>query len=427
MKAPALRRRVLAAALIALTATTAAVPAVAYAQDEEKEEKAREISSRAGSASQRARERAERRAGRSSSEQGKAATAKVENYPEATRTSPEARATAKGTTKLQKMMKAYDDAKGADARAIAEEFIADEKANAYERAFAAQIAAQIAYEAEDVGAAMAYLEKALAFNGLDNNGHFGAMLMLAQLQLQEDKYADALKTFDRFFAETKSAKPEHLVLKGNALYRLERYPEAITVLRQAIDGNPDARPDWQQLLMAAYAESGQAGEAAKLAEAVAAKTPGDKRAQMNLAATYLQSNNFAKAAEVLERLRAAGQLTEERDYRQLYATYLNMEGKEKQAAAAIDEGLKKGLLKGDFQTYLALAQSYYFSEQMDAAIDAYKKAAPLDDDGETFLNLARALWAADRIPEAKQAAQQAIAKGLKKADDAKRILALPGK
>lgn len=419
MKAPMFRRRALAAALIAVTAATATP--FAFAQSNEAEETAQRGEGRAAAA----RTARERRSAKNQPAQ--AQQAKAQTYPEATRQSPEARATAKGTTKLQKMMKAYDDAKPADARAVAEEVLADDKANAYERAFAAQIAAQIAYEADDHAAAMGYLDKVLAFDGLDNNGHYGAMLMLAQLQLQQDKYAEALKTFDRFFTETKAAKPEHLVLKGNALYRLKRYPEAITVLRQAIDNNPDARADWQQLLMAAYAESGQAGEASKLAEAVASKTPSDKRAQMNLAATYLQTNNYAKAAEVLERMRGAGLLTEERDYRQLYATYLNLEGKERQAASVIDEGLQKGVLKGDFQTYLALAQSYYFSEQMDKAIEAYTKAAPLDDDGETYLNLARALWAADRISEAKQAAQQALSKGVKKPDDAKRILALPGK
>lgn len=417
--------RALAVALVAMTATSLAPTAIAQSGDEEMEEKTTDVSSRAGAASQRARERAAARANKGQAAQ--AQQKKADAYPEATRPAPAAKATAKGTTKLQKMMKAYDDAKGPEARAIADEVVADEKSNAYERAFAAQIAAQIAYEADDFDAAIAYLDRTIGFDGLDNNGHYGAMLMLAQLQLQQDKYADALKTFDRFFSETKSSKPEHLVMKGNALYRLERYPEAITVLRQAIDNNPDARPDWQQLLMAAYAESGQGAEAAKLAEVVAAKSPSDKRAQMNLAATYLQTNNYAKAAEVLERLRAAGQLTEERDYRQLYATYLNLEGKERQAASVIDEGLQKGLLKGDFQTYLALAQSYYFSEQMDKAIAAYAKAAPLDDDGETYLNLARALWAADRIGEAKQAAQQALAKGVKKPDDAKRIVALPGK
>jgi len=369
----------------------------------------------------------ERRASRGQKSEAKQTVKAVEQYPDATRTSPETKATAKVTPKLKKMMELYDADKPAEARAIADEVIANSAANAYEHAFAAQIGAQIAYEAEDNAAAMAYLSKALEFNGLDNNGHFGAMLMLAQLQLQEDQYADSLTTIDRFLSETKTSKPEHLVIKGNALYRLEKYPEAATVLKQAIDATAEPRADWMQLLMATYAESGNTAEAAKMAEQVAAKNPSDKRAQMNLAVVYLQGDMYDKAAAVLEKMRSAGQLTEDKDYRQLYSAYLNLEGKEKQAAGVINDGIVKGILKPDFQTYLALAQSYYFSDQAGPAIDAYKKAAPLAPDGEAYLNLARVLWQEDRIAEAREAARQAIAKGVKKPDDAQKILALPNK
>ncbi|MGH8077549.1 MAG: tetratricopeptide repeat protein [Lysobacter sp.] len=378
-------------------------------------------------AQQSAHERAaERRKGRTAKAEAPQATA-AETYPGATRTSPDARATAKVTPKLKKMMDLYDADKGAEARAIADEIIANPAANAYDHAFAAQIGGQIAYDADDSAGAMAYLKQAIEFNGLDNNGHFGAMLMLAQLQLQEDKYAEALATLDRFLTESRSQKPEHLVLKGNALYRLDRYPEAAAVLKQAIAAAPEPKADWQQLLMATYFETGQGAEAAKIAEDLAAKNPSDKRAQMNLAAVYLQGDMYDKAADVLEKMRSAGQLTEDKDYRQLYSAYLNMDGKEKQAVAVINDGLAKGVLKPDFQTYLALAQSYYFSDQPGPSIDAYKKAAPLAPDGETYLNLAKALWNEDRISEAKEAARQAIAKGVKKPDEAKKIIALPSK
>ena len=93
----------------------------------------------------------------------------------------------------------------------------------------------------------------------------------------------------------------------------------------------------------------------------------------------------------------------------------------------ISEGIEKGVLKPDFQAYLALAQSYYFSDQVGPSIEAYQKAAPLAPDGEAYLNLARVLWQEDRVPEAKQAATQALAKGIKKPADANKIIALPGK
>lgn len=375
---------------------------------------------------QTANERAAER--RAKQDQGKQSAGKVaDEYPQATRQAPDTKASKKATPQLQKMMKLYDDDKGTEARAIADQIIASADSNAYDKAFASQIGAQIAYDADDTPGAMKYLRQAIDFNGLDNNGHYGAMLMLSQLQLQEDQYAEALKTVDQFLAETKSQKPEHLVLKGNALYRLERYPEAATVLKQAIDLSPTPKPEWQQLLMATYAESGQAGEAAKIAEGLAAKNPNDKRAQLNLAAVYQQNDMLDKAAATLEKLRASGQLTEDKEYRQLYATYLNMDGKEKQAIGVINEGLQKGVIKPDYQTYLALAQAYYFSDEAGPAIDAYKKAAPLAPDGEAYLNLARVLWQEDRIPEAKEAAKQAISKGVKKPDDAKKIIALPGK
>ena len=371
---------------------------------------------------------AQRGAGQARREQAKqeATPASAEQYPEATRKAPDTRASSQMSRKLQKLVELYDEDKGPEARALADEIIAADKANAYDKAFAAQMAAQAAYDADDSDAAIAYLNQTIEFNGLDNNGHYASMLMLAQLQMQEEQYPQALATFDRLFAETKVQKPEHLALKGNTLYRMERYAEAAEALKQAIAATPEPKPDWSQLLMATYFDSGQTAEAARLAEEIAGNNPADKRAQMNLVAAYLQTEAFDKAAAVLEKLRASGQLTEDRDYRQLYSTYLNIDGKEREAANVIAEGLQKGVLQPGHDTYLALGQAYYFSDQPGPAIEAYQKAAPLAKDGETYLNLAKVLWQEDRITEAKAAAREALAKGLRNSEEAKKIIALPG-
>ena len=377
----------------------------------------------AQSAAQRAQERRERQA----EQQSQPATTSANTaYANATRKAPAAKASSRMAPRLQKMVDLYEEDKGTEARAAADEIIADERANEYDRAFAAQIAAQAAYDADDMAGAMSYLERAIETNGLDNNGHFGAMLMLGQIQLQEEQYAASLATLDRFLQESGSTKPEHLVAKGNALYRLERFPEAAQVLKQAVDASDAPRADWLQLLMATYMEAGQEAEASALAEKIGAENPDDKRAQMNLAAVYMQGDQLEKAAAVMERLRVAGQLTEDREYRQLYATYLNLDGQEEKAAEVISEGLEKGVLKPDHQSYLAQAQAYYFSDQIAPAIEAYKKAAPLDDNGETYLNLAKVLWQEDRIAEAKEAARQAKTKGLDSPKEADQIIALQG-
>lgn len=351
---------------------------------------------------------------------------KPENmYPNATREEPKAKGAAKLQTKLQKLVDVYNKDDFAKTRAQADELLANPAATDYDKAVASQLASQAAYNLDDMPGTIAYLKQAVQLNALDNNNHYQLMYMLAGLQLQEDQLADGIATLDRYFAETKSQKPEELALKGQALYQQEKYAEAIPVLKQAIESSPEPKDNWQQLLMASYAEAGQAGEATQMAEKIAAKSPGDKKAQMNLASVYLQADKYDQAAAILEKLRSSGQMTDEKEYRQLYTTYANMDGKEKEVIAVINDGMQKGVLKPDQQTYLALAQSYYYSDQIPPAIEAWQKAAPLSKDGETYLNLAKVLWQEDRIPEAKQAAKSALEKGIKKPEEAKKIIALP--
>ena len=344
-------------------------------------------------------------------------------FPDATRQEPKEKPSAKLGKQLQKLIDAFN--KGEDfagVRSQADEILANGAANNADKSLAAQLAAQAAYNLDDAAAAKKYLQQAIDFNGLDNNGHFQSMKMLAQLQLQDNQYPEGIATLDKYLAETKSTSPEDLILKGQALYQAERYQEAIPVLKQAIAASPEPKDSWNQLLMASYAEAGQTGEAVAAAEALAAKNPADKKAQLNLASMYMQADQMDKAAAVMDKLRASGQLTEEREYKQLYSIYANTDNKEKDVIAVINEGVSKGILKPDYQTYLALAQSYYYSDQLPQAIENWQKAAPLSKDGETYLNLAKVLKNEGRTAEAKQAAQQALAKGVKKPDDAKKII-----
>jgi len=367
---------------------------------------------------QATRERAERNKGKDS--------AKAEiRYPQATREDPKAKGAPKLQGKLNKLIEMYNKDDFAAARPQADEILASEIATDYDKAISAQIASQSAYNLDDMPGTIGYLQQALKFNALGNNDHYQLMYMLAGLQLQEEKYDEGLATLEQYFSETKSQKPEEIALKGQALYQAERYAEAIPVLKQAIDASSEPKDNWQQLLMASYAETGQAAEATQMAEQIASRSPQDKKAQLNLANVYLQAEKYDQAAAVLEKLRTSGQMTDEKDYRQLYITYANLDGKEKEVIAVINEGLQKGLLKADHQTYLALAQSYYYSDQVQPAIDAWQKAAPLAKDGETYLNLAKVLYQEDRVAEAKQAAQSALDKGIKKPEEAKKIVALP--
>lgn len=371
---------------------------------------------------QDAQSRAEERRAARAKKEGAQADKPAPRYAGATRKEPEARPSRTGSTRLNKLSDAYEAQDLATVQTLADEIIADEKSNSYEKSMAGRIAGAGLIGQDDTKA-LAYFQQALESDGLKNEEHYEVMDIIAQLHAQEERYDEALAMIDRLQTETGTTDPSVSAVKANVLLRMERYPEAIALLRPLVD-SADAKPEYQQLLMAAYAESGQGAEAARLAEQIAASTPDDKRSQLNLAATYLQTDQYDKAAAVYEGLRAKGELTEEREYRNLMASYLSLDDAQAKAIEIINEGLQKNILKPDHQTYVALAQAYYFGEpqQISQAIEAYQKAAPLAPTGETYLNLAKLLSNEGRLPEAKQAAQSALDKGIKNPDEAKRIL-----
>jgi tetratricopeptide (TPR) repeat protein len=230
------------------------------------------------------------------SEQRRAKQKKGEEnpYPNATRVEPKGKSSPKLAKKLQKLIDAYNDGKYEEAKPLADELLANPDATDSDKALANFLAAQIAYNLNDNAAAKAYVQKAVDLNALGNANHFGAELFLAQLQSQDDEYDQALATLDKFFAESKSQRPEDLIVKGQALYFAKRYPEAVAALKQAIDATPEPKDSWVQLLMAAYADAGQNDQAIQLAEQLAAKAPGDKKAQMNLVSVYQQATRWTR-------------------------------------------------------------------------------------------------------------------------------------
>ena len=330
------------------------------------------------------RERSDRRSSRASKEA-------QQRYPLATRESPGLKTSGRTGKKLQEMVDLQAEGKSAEAGAIAASLLASEDTSNYEKALAAQTAAQVAYDAGDTARALEMFERIVALDALDNNNHYAMMLNLAQLQQQQKQYEQSLATYDRFLGETGGGDAEALMMKGQTLFLMDRNEEAAAVMQQAIDASDDPKPEWKALLMQAHARSGNADEAVRMAEAVV----------------------FASAEPV-----SAKAL----EYPQLDTTYNNLEGKEAEAIAVINEGVDKGILAEDFNTSVALAQAYYFSGQIAPAIEAYRKAAPLDDDGSTYLNLAKVLLNEGRDAEAGEAAGRALEKGVPDPEEARGII-----
>lgn len=310
-------------------------------------------------------------------------------FPNATRQQPDAKASSKALKGLQELQDQYE--KGDFAGVVAKaDVLASAEANPYEKAFAYQIAGNASADLKNDAKAAEYFQKALDSNGLDNNSHYQVMHNLSAVQVGLERYDDALKTLDRFLAETKSDDPKYQSFRGSIL-----------------------------------ANAGRADEAANTYVALSAKNPNDKKILMNAVATLQQADKFDQANVLLADAHRRGLLTEAREYRALYSGYLNSENKWKEAAAVINEGVAKGIVTPDAdlaKAYMVVAQNAYAADDIALAVDMYGKAGPIAADGEAWLNLAKVYEFQNKKADSKAAAQKALDKGVKKPEEARRLM-----
>ena len=211
------------------------------------------------------------------------------------------------------------------------------------------MAGNAAANMDDQAKAGEFFAKAVEANGMDNDGHFSTMYNLAIIQFSNEQYAESLKTMDRFLAESKSDKPEHLAFRAGVLANLDRHDEAAAIYKDLV-----------------------------------AKNPNDKRLLMNAVAALQNGDKFDEANVLLESAYKRGMLTEKRELRALYIGYMNAQRWD-DAKKVIDDGVAKGILQQDAdlaRDYQILAQNAYMDDKIPQAIELYKLAAPLAADGE---------------------------------------------
>lgn len=345
-------------------------------------------SNQAGSESMRSqRDRRRAELGNKDNKQEQAAAAPL--FPNATRQEPEAKASSKTLKALQAAQESYEKQDYAGTVAKAEEIASKADANAYEKSFAYQLAGSASADQNNEAKAAEYFQKALDANGLDNNSHYQVMSNLAAVQMGLDQYEPALKTLDRFMAETKTDDAKYLSMRGSIL-----------------------------------GAAGRNAEAAKVFQELMAKNPNDKKVLMNAVASLQQAEQYDQANALLGEAYKKGQLTEAREYKALYAGYLNSD-KWKEAKTVIEDGAAKGLLAPDAdlaRAYMIVAQKAYAQDDTKTAEEMYTKAAPIAADGEAYLNLAKVYSLQGKKAQAKEAAQKALDKGVKDPAQANSLL-----
>lgn len=336
--------------------------------------------------------------------------APVNEYPNATRADPKAEMSSKEQRDLSKATDLVNDGNNDEALPLIEKALSNAKIGPYAHAFAQQLLGRVYWDQEKEDQAIAATAKAIELDALPNNAHFSLMYQLAQMQVQTEKYPDALATIARYEKETGKESAELFALKGNIYYRLDKFQEAIDMMKRAVSATDEPNESWNQILMASLFELDQYDEAAKIVQAQLAKKPSDIKLIKQLATIYVNADKYPQAIEVLSKAKSEGLITKAEDYIQLTKLYANAD-KPKDAATNLKEGIDKGIVPSDFDSNKLLGDVCSQAEDDPCAIDAYTKASAQAKDGNIDYQLGYMLYYAERGAEAKAALERAIQKG----------------
>jgi predicted Zn-dependent protease len=336
---------------------------------------------------------------------------KQENkYPNATRKEPKLEMSAGDQKDLNKAADLINDSKNDEAEPIVQKILSSEKASKYAQAFAHTLQAQIYYEKDKSADAIAEYRKAVDMDALPNDAQFQTIYQIAQLQVQDEKYADALTTLDQWSKLSGAETADELALKANAYYRTDKFQEAVDAMKKAISMTDKPSDSWTQILMASYFELNQYDQAAQVVQQQMAKNPNDKKLLNQLATIYIQGNKPQQALDLMAKAKSQGLITTSEDYMQL-AKLNAAADKYKEASATIKEGLDKNILKPSFEVYKLQGDVCTQGEDDACAIDAYSKASPQAKDGNIDYQLGYLLFYSDRSKDAADALSRAISKG----------------
>lgn len=285
------------------------------------------------------------------------------------------------------------------------------KLNDYERGKIAQLRGFIFYNQDQIEDAIAQFKAALATDALPNTEHFQLKLTLAELYHMNDQFTESSAAFDDWTKDADKVTGRNWALQAKNFFDQDIFDQALLYIDKAFaTGDPPERA-WQQMKANSLLSLERTDEAIAFGREVLAAAPDDAEFVNFLTALLLDAEKPQDAVTILEGLRVQGKLGKENLYVNLYAAYRELE-RPKDAAAAMLEGLEKGIVAKTKVRYLQVGEAFYDAEELVSALSGFQQSAQLStDDGTADLYVGQVLLDQEKPKEAREAFTAAIQKG----------------
>ena len=295
------------------------------------------------------------------------------------------------------------------------------KMTPYETAQIYNLQAYTYYLMEDYPSSIGSYEKVLQQPELPEALQQSTLKTLAQLHFTVEDYEKALETINRLMAVIAEPAADIYMLKGQAYFQMGQFDNALEPIKTAIqmyrDQGKVPRENWLLLLRVIYWEMKDFPNMLIVIQELIQEYPKDTYV-LTLAGVYSELGDTKKQLALTESLYEKGYISGKQHAVNLANLYL-LHGMPYKAATVLEKEIAAGNVEETTRNLRLLSQAWYSARNDKKAIPPLVKAAATGEDAELYMRLAQSYLNLEMWNEAADAAKSGLAAGdLKRKDTA---------
>ncbi len=269
------------------------------------------------------------------------------------------------------------------------------------------------YNMDDIQNAMDSYTKLLRIPSLEPQTAKSTTYTMAQLNMMEERYSQALELLNKWFVLETNPPPEPFILKAQVFYQLERYPDMVEPIQNAMqvarNRELQVKEDWYVLLNFAYFQQDDYAQVRDIQKILLENWP-KKRYWFSLAGAFTELGEDQNLVAAYDAAYTQGMLEKESEFVTMAQLFLQREVPFK-AATLLEDRLADGTIKKNEKNYRLLSQAWQLSQEDARASPALTQAARLADDGELDVRLGNAYLNLSEYNDCVSAVRTGIRKG----------------
>jgi len=294
-----------------------------------------------------------------------------------------------------------------------------DKLTEYEQANVLNYLGFVYYGMDDMPQAVDTYRKLLAIPGLEPQMAKQTTFTMAQLLTALERYQQALTTLDKWFVLESNPGPEPFILKAQILYNVDRYPEMIAPIENAMQiarsRNKPVKESWYGLLHFAYF-SQENYEKVRDIQMILLENWPKARYWKSLAGAFSELGEDDKLIYAYDAAFTQGMLQKEAEFVTMAQLFMQAEVPYN-AAKLLQEKINSGVLGKTEKNYRLLSQAWQLSMEDEKAIPALTAAASLAGHGELDARLANSYLNIGEYEQCVKSGRNAVRKGGLKSPD----------